>query len=203
MLFRSYTASTSGISGSQFSPVYSAVKHGVVGLVRGLAKRYAKEKIRVNAICPGPIDTPMLRVFVARPDSQMPAGETPETLVQKRGGTVRHDAVAWGYARAADALDQIQARGRPLGSLHGIPVSIKDLFNVSGMPTRASRSTASSENGDERNAIPRSRARARMAFSSLMPVSGLIAASFQPFWLRTCRNTDTLTASARRRRSRM
>ena len=79
-----YTASTSGISGSQFSPVYSAVKHGVVGLVRGLAKRYAKEKIRVNAICPGPIDTPMLRVFVARPDQQSTAGMDKEDLVRQR-----------------------------------------------------------------------------------------------------------------------
>lgn len=79
-----YTASTSGISGSQFSPVYSAVKHGVVGLVRGLAKRYAKEKIRVNAICPGPIDTPMLRVFVARPDQQGTQGMDKEELVKKR-----------------------------------------------------------------------------------------------------------------------
>lgn len=79
-----YTASTSGISGSQFSPVYSAVKHGVVGLVRGLAKRYAKEKIRVNAICPGPIDTPMLRVFVARPDQQSTMGMDKEDLVKKR-----------------------------------------------------------------------------------------------------------------------
>ena len=81
-----YTASTSGISGSQFSPVYSAVKHGVVGLVRGLAKRYAKERIRVNAICPGPIDTPMLRVFVARPDQQSTAGMDKEMLVRTRGG---------------------------------------------------------------------------------------------------------------------
>ncbi|MFM9938412.1 MAG: SDR family NAD(P)-dependent oxidoreductase [Hyphomicrobiaceae bacterium] len=79
-----YTASTSGISGSQFSPVYSAVKHGVVGLVRGLAKRYAKEKIRVNAVCPGPIDTPMLRVFVARPDQQSTMGQDKEELVKKR-----------------------------------------------------------------------------------------------------------------------
>lgn len=81
-----YTASTSGISGSQFSPVYSAVKHGVVGWVRGLAKRYAKEGIRVNAICPGPIDTPMLRVFVARPDQQSTMGMDKEELVVKRGG---------------------------------------------------------------------------------------------------------------------
>lgn len=83
-----YTASTSGLTGSQFSPVYNIAKFGIVGLVHGLSKRYAKEKIRVNAVCPGPVDTPMLRVFVARPDSQMPAGETPETLVQKRGGQV-------------------------------------------------------------------------------------------------------------------
>src|SRR6266851_7699262 len=37
-----YTASTSGLVGSQFSPVYSAVKFGVVGFVRALAKRIAK-----------------------------------------------------------------------------------------------------------------------------------------------------------------
>src|SRR6266571_6035708 len=83
-----YTASTSGLTGSQFSPVYNIAKFGIVGLVHGLSKRYAREKIRVNAVCPGPVDTPMLRVFVARPDSQLPPGETPETLVQKRGGQV-------------------------------------------------------------------------------------------------------------------
>jgi NAD(P)-dependent dehydrogenase (short-subunit alcohol dehydrogenase family) len=83
-----FTASTSGLVGSQFSPVYNIAKFGVVGLVHGLAKRYAHERIRVNAVCPGPVDTPMLRVFVARPDSQLPPGETAESLVLKRGGQV-------------------------------------------------------------------------------------------------------------------
>lgn len=81
-----YTASTSGLLGSQFSPTYSAAKHGVVGYVKAMGKRYAKEKIRLNAICPGPVDTPMLRVFVARPDQQSTQGMDKEALVKSRGG---------------------------------------------------------------------------------------------------------------------
>ena len=81
-----YTASTSGLMGSQFSPTYSAAKHGVVGYVKAMGKRYAKENIRVNAVCPGPVDTPMLRVFVARPDQQSTAGQDKEALVRSRGG---------------------------------------------------------------------------------------------------------------------
>jgi NAD(P)-dependent dehydrogenase (short-subunit alcohol dehydrogenase family) len=80
-----YTASTSGLVGSAFSPVYSMAKFGVVGFVRSLAKRLAPEKIRVNAICPGPVDTPMLRVFVARPDQQRTSGMDKEELVMQRG----------------------------------------------------------------------------------------------------------------------
>src|SRR5436305_12359901 len=37
-----YTASTSGLTGSQFSPVYNIAKFGIVGLVHGLSKRYAR-----------------------------------------------------------------------------------------------------------------------------------------------------------------
>jgi NAD(P)-dependent dehydrogenase (short-subunit alcohol dehydrogenase family) len=81
-----YTASTSGLQGSIFSPVYSAVKFGVVGFAKALAKRVAKDGVRVNVICPGATDTPMLRVFVARPDQQSTQGRDPEQLVAQRAG---------------------------------------------------------------------------------------------------------------------
>lgn len=76
-----FTASTSGLRGSPYSPVYSAAKFGIVGMVRSMAKRYAAEKIRVNAVCPGFADTPMGRVFVARPDQQSTQGQDKEGLV--------------------------------------------------------------------------------------------------------------------------
>jgi NAD(P)-dependent dehydrogenase (short-subunit alcohol dehydrogenase family) len=63
-----YTASTAGLVGSPYSPVYSAVKHAVIGFMRSLALRLATENIRANALCPGPIDTPMLPIFGNRPD---------------------------------------------------------------------------------------------------------------------------------------
>lgn len=89
-----FTASTSGLRGSSFSPVYSMAKFGVVGFVRALAGRLASDNIRVNAVCPGPIDTPMLRVFVARPDQQSTAGMDKEELVRARrqhpDGTARY-----------------------------------------------------------------------------------------------------------------
>lgn len=82
-----FTASTSGMAASSFSPVYSGVKAGVIGLVRGLAKRYAREGIRVNAVSPGPVDTPMARDFVDRKDQSATKGMDREELVKKFGAS--------------------------------------------------------------------------------------------------------------------
>lgn len=79
-----YTSSVAGIIGSHNSPIYSAGKFAVIGMMRSLAKRVAKDGIRVNAISPGTVDTPMLRTFMALPDSK-PAEEVDvEELVRKR-----------------------------------------------------------------------------------------------------------------------
>jgi NAD(P)-dependent dehydrogenase (short-subunit alcohol dehydrogenase family) len=70
------TASISGIVGSQLSPLYSAGKFGVVGLGKSLSLRYGPEQIRVNVICPGLTETPMLRGFMGRNATDDQAAET-------------------------------------------------------------------------------------------------------------------------------
>lgn len=53
------TASLAGLFGFAADPVYSAAKHGVVGLTRALAGLKDEANIRVNAVCPGVVRTPM------------------------------------------------------------------------------------------------------------------------------------------------
>ena len=63
-------ASIYGLVGARGAP-YVASKHGVVGLTRSFALLYAQSGIRINAVCPGHTETPMVAgVFAARPEEE-------------------------------------------------------------------------------------------------------------------------------------
>jgi 2-hydroxycyclohexanecarboxyl-CoA dehydrogenase len=98
-------ASEAGRVGSQLSTVYSATKAGVIGFTKALAKESARYGVRVNAVAPGPIDTPMLRVA---PDALGQLGERfvrgmVASTAMKRPGNPAEVAAAIAFLACEDA----------------------------------------------------------------------------------------------------
>ena len=98
-------ASEAGRVGSQLASVYSATKAGVIGFTKALAKETARRGVRVNAVAPGPIDTPMMRAAPAA------LGDLGERFVQgmiastamRRPGRPEEVAAAIAYLASDDA----------------------------------------------------------------------------------------------------
>lgn len=63
-------ASVEALSGNGMLPAYCSSKAGLLGLTRSMAHAFAAEGIRVNAVCPGAVDTPMLAPLLNMPGAR-------------------------------------------------------------------------------------------------------------------------------------
>jgi NAD(P)-dependent dehydrogenase (short-subunit alcohol dehydrogenase family) len=63
-------ASVEALSGNGMLPAYCSSKAGLLGLTRSMAHAFAAEGIRVNAVCPGAVDTPMLAPLLNMPQAR-------------------------------------------------------------------------------------------------------------------------------------
>jgi NAD(P)-dependent dehydrogenase (short-subunit alcohol dehydrogenase family) len=84
------TASLAGLTGVENDPIYALTKHAVVGFVRSVAPQLVERGIRINAVCPGFADTPMV------------SGELRNSL----------EAAGFPLLRADEVADAVMAAGR-------------------------------------------------------------------------------------------
>ncbi len=89
-------ASNFGLVGQRGMPAYCASKHGVIGLTKSASLDYAARSIRVNAVCPGPIHTPLLDSFMGEGGSAL-LDSIKLSVPMNRIGTAEEvaQAVAW------------------------------------------------------------------------------------------------------------
>jgi NAD(P)-dependent dehydrogenase (short-subunit alcohol dehydrogenase family) len=83
-------SSLGGLVGLPGRAAYHASKHGVLGLTKSAALEYAPRGIRINAICPGTIETPMVEDMIAKGELDVPAA----VAAQPIGRLGRTDEIA-------------------------------------------------------------------------------------------------------------
>jgi len=91
------TASLAGLIGFPMNVAYSASKHAVIGITRTAALEYARQGIRVNAVCPAFVPTPMVQRLVDYGGPRMSLERLASMQPMGRMGTVEEvaDAVVW------------------------------------------------------------------------------------------------------------
>ena len=95
------TSSNAGLRGVRLLSPYTASKHGIVGLTRNAAVEYADDGIRVNAVCPGAIMTPLM--MRGSPERRLEI-RRPQAMSERQRANHRHSACAkrrpsgWGTA---------------------------------------------------------------------------------------------------------
>jgi NAD(P)-dependent dehydrogenase (short-subunit alcohol dehydrogenase family) len=89
------TASAAGLVASHSMPAYTAAKHGVVGLTKCAALEYARSSIRVNDVCPGVVDTPLVEEMVAGRPKLAARLDQVEPVGRKARPEEIGEAVAW------------------------------------------------------------------------------------------------------------
>jgi len=99
-------SSTAGLRANAMAPLYSVAKDGVIGLTRVAAQEYAVQGIRVNAVCPGVVDTPLTEQALSDPD--VAPGLLARIPMERTGqpGEIA-EAVAWLCSDAASYVTGI------------------------------------------------------------------------------------------------
>jgi NAD(P)-dependent dehydrogenase (short-subunit alcohol dehydrogenase family) len=88
-------SSLGGLVGNPGRAAYHATKHGVLGLTKSAALEYAPRGIRVNAVCPGTIETPMLADMIAKGELTVADAETGQPIDRLGRGDEIAAAVLW------------------------------------------------------------------------------------------------------------
>ncbi len=101
------TASVAGLVGTRGGVAYCASKHGVVGMTKSAALDFAKKKIRVNAVCPGIIKTPMLEHMAQQTSTPLEAYAAQEPVGRLGEPREIGDTVAWLLSEEASFITGI------------------------------------------------------------------------------------------------
>jgi NAD(P)-dependent dehydrogenase (short-subunit alcohol dehydrogenase family) len=88
-------SSLGGLVGNPGRAAYHATKHGVLGLTKSAALEYAPRGVRINAVCPGTIETPMVADMIAKGELSVAEAEAGQPIGRLGRGDEIAAAVLW------------------------------------------------------------------------------------------------------------